>query len=98
MKKSEVENAAKQCLEQHKDYFDGYIHSCCKARESTGWNWANPDYSDPVKVVEWFNAFWMALPDNKAIRHGGFWDMCNIAECIFGFDDEDTLEVDHNAT
>jgi hypothetical protein len=93
MKKSEIEEAARKVLEDHKDYFETYIHACTCAREESGWNWAEPDYTQPEKVVLWFHCFWERLPDNMSIHWGGFTAVCDIAENIFGFDDEDELAL-----
>lgn len=30
-----------------------------------------------------WNDFWIALPDNAAIRRAPFWDICNLAEQIY---------------
>lgn len=89
MRRSEVEARAREVLGVHADYFDTYIHACCYAREISLWDWTKPDYSDPQKVVDWFHFFWSALPNNESIRTAAFFKVCDIAECVFGFDDEE---------
>lgn len=41
---------------------------------------------DPNKMVLLCHEFWEALPDSPSIRTGPFFDLCNIAENVFGFD------------
>ena len=37
----------------------------------------------PIDIVRYWNSFWMALPDNKYIRRDPFFQICDIAECLY---------------
>lgn len=90
MKKSQVEEAVKAVFKDEPEYFASYSHAADFADEMTKWN--REDYSDLEKVVNWFQYFWQDLPDSPGIRWGAFWKVCDIAGCIFGFDDEEETQ------
>lgn len=35
------------------------------------------------EIITYWNRFWSSLPDNKSIRRNPFYEVCDIAECIF---------------
>ena len=37
----------------------------------------------PIDIINYWNTFWMNLPDNKSIHRYPFYEVCDIAECRY---------------
>jgi len=99
MKKAEIHDAAKAFVADHARYIQEWHsrweYALAPFRTSgviaTTEGIAHPDWDKltPEVIVDFFNSFWMALPDSPGIHGLGFGMLCDIAENIFGFDDEE---------
>lgn len=100
MKRSEIHDAAKKFIAEHAEYVGTWATSWERAVDPFRQNGTtittddveHPEWDKltPEAIVDFFQEFWDALPDSTAIHGFGFGSLCDIAENVFGFDDEDT--------
>lgn len=98
MKRTEIHDAAKAFVTDHSTYIQKWAGCWERAMIPLDQNAItntdgvpHPEWDKlaPEVIVDFFNAFWMALPDSPRIHTAGFGALCDIAEHVFGFDDDD---------
>ena len=96
MKKAEIHDAAKAFVIKHADYisdwesrWESVVTPMPETEVTVGIVHPAWDKLTPEAIVDFFNAFWMTLPDSPSIHADGFYALCDIAEHVFGFDDDD---------
>lgn len=99
MKKTEIHDTAKVFIDKHAAYISEWYgrweHALTPFRQSgvitTTDGVEHPDWDKltPEVIVDFFNSFWMALPDSPSIHAPGFGLLCDIAENVFGFEDDE---------
>lgn len=98
MNRSEAHTAAQNYIEVHSSYiarFEDAWDRAIEGLETTQtdgiihpvWNALTPE-----QTIEVFQNFWENLPDNGTIHRMGFGELCDIAENLFGFDDDEPAE------